>query len=147
MFVTYTPENPVDGDAQEWVFDPGRVRASEGQVILREFGQNSWDLFVQGVQGNDLHARRVLLWHLLRRTHPLVRFADTPDFYADEMVVSFSSVELAAMGDRLDAVPAAQREMARAMYDTELAEALKREADMGKALSDPTSSPDSTTGG
>lgn len=146
MFVKYTPENPADGDPQEWTFEPGRVRATEGQVILREFGQKSWDVFVNGVKSNDLHARRVLLWHLLRRQHPLMKFADTPDFYADEFEIEFSSVELTQIRDGVEKASQAElpanKEMMLAALDEEIAAVLKREADMGKALSGPISSPE-----
>lgn len=148
MFVIYAPE---DGDRQEWVFNPGRVRASEGQALLREFGQTSWDVFVQGVRTNDLHARRVLLWHLSKRAHPLMRFADTPDFFADELTVEFSTVELAELIDKVSSSPAppAEKEQAVAVLTAELEVARAREelaADPGKAPT-PTSSPESTTTG
>lgn len=151
MFVIYTPE---DGDRQEWTWNPGRVRASEGQLLLREFGQTSWDMFVQGVRQNDLHARRVLLWHLTRRDHPLanVRFDQTPDFFADEMTVEFSSAELADLIDKVSSAPAAPEEKAQALsvLQRELEAAQQREAEIegleGKAPT-PTSSTESTTTG
>lgn len=148
MHVIYKPE---DGDRQEWTWNPGRVRASEGQVLLRTFGETSWDVFVQGVRQNDLHARRVLLWHLLRRDHPLVKFADTPDFFADEMTVEFSSTELAELRDMVAASPAPADKKAEALvlFEAQLDEALAREAAAGgegKALT-PTSSTESTTTG
>lgn len=148
MYVVYAPEDPADGDRQEWNFDPGRVRAAETKALLREFGENSWDLFVQAVKINDPHARRVLLWHLLRRTHPLTKFADTPDFFTDEVTVEFSSKELAEMLDGVRSnrsAPAAEKERMIANFESEIEVALKREADQGKALT--TSSTDTTTTG
>lgn len=147
MFVTYKPE---DGDRQEWTWNPKRVRASEGQALLREFGEKSWDLFVQGVRQNDLHARRVLLWHLIRRDHPLVKFADTPDFYADELEVEMSSVELAELRDDIERGPAPQdqKETAIAVFESMMQKALEREAAIGGGKAPtPTSSTESTIGG
>lgn len=148
MHVIYAPE---DGDRQEWTWNPGRVRASEGQVLLRTFGETSWDVFVQGVRQNDLHARRVLLWHLMRRDHPMVKFADTPDFFADEMTVEFSSKELAELRDMLASspAPADQKAQALAVLEAQLEEALEREAQAGPEgkASSPTSSTESTTTG
>jgi len=145
--VTYTPE---DGDRQEWVWNPKRVRATEGQVLLREFGEKSWDLFVQAIRQNDLHARRVLLWHLMRRDHPLVKFTDTPDFYTDELEVEMSSAELAELHDDIERspAPADQKVTALAVFDAMMQKALEREAaiDGGKASS-PTSGTESTSTG
>lgn len=148
MYVVYAPEDPADGDRQEWTFEPGRVRAAEGQALLREFGEKSWDLFVQGIKVNNLHARRVLLWHLLRRTHPLMRFSDTPDFYADEVTIDFSSKELTELLDAVRTSNEAPDMKAQlvAAFESEIEVALKREADEGKALT-PTSTTESTTTG
>lgn len=149
MHVIYAPE---DGDKQEWTWDPGRVKASEGQVLLSQYGEKNWDLFVQGIRQNDLHARRVLLWHLIRRTHPLVKFADVPDFYADEITVEFSAAELAELLDKVAAspAPADQKAQAITVLQTELEVARAREdlaADDGGKDSPLTSGPESTTGG
>lgn len=146
--MTYAPE---DGDRQEWVFNPGRVRATEGQVLLREFGQMSWDMFVQGVRTNDLHARRVLLWHLMRRDHPFLKFADVPDFFADEVTVEFSTVEITELYEKASTtpLPADQKAAVLAAFESELEVARAREAatgDEGKAPT-PTSSTEPTTTG
>lgn len=151
MYVTYAPEDPADGDRQEWTFEPGRVRAAEGQALLREFGETSWDLFVQGVKVNNLHARRVLLWHLLRRAHPLMRFADTPDFYAAEVTVELDSSELAGFRKSVEdssqaSLPADKALMLQAL-DDEITTAEKREAEAGKAQAKPTSSLESAITG
>jgi hypothetical protein len=152
MFVTYAPEDPADGDRQEWTFNPRRVRGTEGQVLLRQFGEKSWDVFVQGVRQNDLHARRVLLWHLLRREHPTLKFDLTPDFFPDELTVEFSSDELAELRDiaASSTMPPETKEQILARFDREMEVAAKREAqgaDLGgKALS-PTSGTESTTTG
>jgi len=149
MFVIYQPE---DGDRQEWVFNPDRVRAVEGKVLLRTFGEPSWDLFVQGVRQNDLHARRVLLWHLMRRQHPLMRFEDTPDFFTGEMEVEFSTAELAEIIDKVSAAPAqsAEKQQAIEVLTAELEAARAREEaspELAGKSSSPTSSRDTTTTG
>lgn len=149
MFVTYTPE---DGDRQEWVWDPTRIRATEAQVMLREFGTPSWDLFEKCIKMNDPNARRVLLWHLIRRDHPMMKFADTPDFFLDEMTVELSSTELARMIDeaRNSGASPDQKAAAIASFEKELEEANRREAAVegiaGKEMT-PTSGTESTTTG
>lgn len=136
MYVTYAPE---DGSPpREWDFDPGRIRASEAEVLERQFGGN-WDEFQLGVQAGNMRARRVMLWHLIRRDHPTLRFDDAPDFFADELKVQFTSKELEPIRERLAKanMPAAQREQALTAVDLELTEAMAREERAGgKALSE-----------
>jgi hypothetical protein len=134
MFVTYAPEDPSDGDRQEWTFKPGRVRASEAQVLQRQFGEN-WDAFALGVQSGDIHARRVLLWHLLRLEHPTLAFKDVPDFFTEELTVEFDSAELVPMRERAEkaGLPEEKRQQVLAALDLALTEAMEREAGAGKA--------------
>lgn len=143
MHVTYTPE---DGDRQEWDFNPGRVRSSEARVLEKVFGEN-WETFTVGVQSGNIGARRVMLWHLLRLQHPMLRYDDVPDFYTDELVVEFSTAELAPMLDRMRKanLPEDKREQVLAALDFAMSEAMAREEGEsgGKALS--TTSP--TDGG
>lgn len=126
MLVTYTPE---DGDAQSWEFKPGRVRASEAEVIERRYG-GTWDEFTAGVTAGNMRARRALLWALLRRDHATLRFEDTPDFYADEMTVQFTVAELTDIREKLSAakVDPDKREQMLSALDVELTEATAREA-------------------
>lgn len=142
MFVTYAPEDPADGDRREWTFKTGRIRASEAQVLERQFGAN-WDNFALGVQQGNMHARRVMLWHLLRREHPMLRYDDVPDFFTDELTVEFSVEELTPLREQAAkaALPEVQREQLMAAIDLAMSEAMAREdaqAELGKALS-PTS--------
>lgn len=150
MYVIYAPQDPADGDRQEWSFDPTRVRANVGQVLLKEFGQNSWDLFIQAVKINDPHARRVLLWHLMSRDH-VVRFSDVPMFFIGEVTVEFDSADLIDMRAGVEnssqsTLPADKDRMLEA-FDAEIEAALKREANLGKSSEVPTSSTESTTTG
>lgn len=128
MFVTYKPEDPADGDCQEWTFTPGRIRASEAQILEREFGEN-WDNFAAGVQSGNMKARRVLLWHLLRRAHPLMKFADVPDFFTSELTVEFEVSELAPLLEKIAkaTLPDAQKEQTVAALELAMSEAMERE--------------------
>jgi hypothetical protein len=90
MYVHYRPE---DGDSQTWEFIPGRVRVNEGELIEKRFG-GTYDEFIAAVQSGSLRARRVLLWHLIRKTHHTLHFEATPDFYADELEVQHTREEL-----------------------------------------------------
>lgn len=145
MHVKYTDDS---GAVQEWQFTPGRVRASEAQVIERVFGAN-WEEWTAGVQRGNMRARLVLLWHLFRRDgHQGLRFEAMPDIYADQLDVEYGTEELLAIKaavEKADTLPAERRETMLAGIDREIAEAMQREgaAAEGKACS---TSP-STSGG
>lgn len=145
MIVTYTPEN---GNKEQWDFDPRRVRASEAILMQRRFGDKPrpWDELRLGILQGDMECRRVLLWHLIRRTHHTLRFEDTPDFYTGELVVEANRVELEEMREQVEkssAVPEDQKALMLAALDDEIARAPVM--DSGKAPSttgsDATASP------
>ncbi len=125
MFVTYRPE---DGDERRWTFDPKRVRASKAEMIEKRAGEN-WDAWLVSVQAGNIRARRVLLWHLLTLEHHGMRFEDTPDFYAGELVIEHSVSELLDMKDRImkASLPDEQRDQVVAALDIEIADAMLRE--------------------
>lgn len=139
MHVTYSPE---DGDRQEWDFVAGRVRSGEAGLMQERFGK-SWEQFDAQLQQGDIIARRVLLWHLLRLEHAKLRWEDTPDFYADELLVEFSAKELTAMIQQIAearGIPDQQRTAITAAFESELAKAVERES-----LPKATAVPDSVT--
>jgi len=125
MRVTYAPEG---GAEQVWDFDPKRVRASEAEAIERRAGE-SWDAWLLNVQSGQMRARRVLLWHLLRRDHPTLRYEDTPDFFAGEVVVEHTRAELEEIRERVvrAKLPADQREQVLSALDMAIDEARERE--------------------
>lgn len=138
MKVTYKPE---DGDEQEWVFNPRRVRQSQAALIEKAYGGKTWDEFVFDVQAGSIQARRLLLWHLMSLQHPVLKLVDVPDFYADEVVISHDATELRAMLDgaekNADGIPADRREVALSMLrgQLEAAEILEADEPAGKARS------------
>lgn len=134
MHVTY---HPSDGGEQTWDFDPTKVRASQAELIEKRYGKN-WDQFCADVQSGNIRARRVLLWHLMAKEHHTLRYEDTPDFLAGELLVQHSATELAALRDRLmkASIPDGDREQMMAALDIEITEAIERgEAIEGKATS------------
>lgn len=133
MKVSYKPENPVDGDPREWSFNPARVRSQVCIVIEKQWGKGDYDDWRDAVLKGDTHARRVLLWHLLKQENATLRFDDTPDFYYDELVVEADVVELRALRAQVEATvlnpgrtEADREELLRAI-DAEIAE--KSESD------------------
>lgn len=127
MFITYRPDGDPE-QTQNWDFDPGRVRSVEAEMIEKRYGAN-WDQWRNDVRAGSAKARRVLLWHLLRRAHHTLRFEDTPDFYMDELLVEHSVVELLELRDRLQKVnlPESDREQMMTTLDIEITEAQARE--------------------
>lgn len=116
MIIVYSPEG---GDKQQWEFAPGKVRSTEVERIEKRYPGGDdvgyWPTFLADVNKGSVTARRVLLWHLIRRDHPTLRWEDTPDFYADELSVVMSLTELVEIRDRVSrdkAIDAEIREQA-----------------------------------
>lgn len=126
MLIEYKPEDVSGGDAATWTFDPRRVRATEAVIIQKRYGK-TWDEFLVAVQAGDVEARRVLLWHLLRRTHPALRFESTPDFLTGELEVSHELSELIQLRERVEKahIPAEQKEGVLAALDVEISDAME----------------------
>lgn len=77
MRVTYTP---ADGSPpQTWAFKPDDVLSSAAELIENRSGMR-YEEWKNEVLVGKAKARRVLLWHLLCRTHGLLRIEDVPDF-------------------------------------------------------------------
>jgi hypothetical protein len=90
MKLVYTP----DGEApQEWKYKPGRIRASDAELLERRTGM-SWGDFNQQLARGSVLARRALLWYFLRQTHATLRFEDV-DFALDELTLEFDRDEWA----------------------------------------------------
>jgi hypothetical protein len=141
LFITFKPEN---NDPQMWEFDPKRVRASQAEMVEKRYGQ-PWDTFLRDLIKGSMLARRVLLWHLTRLTHHTLRYEDTPDFYAEELLVEFSRAELETMraeAEKSTALSDEDRPVALAALDAEIAKA-PTGVDEGKA---PSPSGSSVTG-
>lgn len=133
MFVTYQPEGEP---AQEWEFDPQKVRASQAEMVEKRFGQ-PWSVFLMELMKGAMLARRVLLWHLIRRTHNALRFEDTPDFYSGEVKVEFTRGELEAMraeAEKAKGITDDERALMLSTLDAEIATAHVG-VEEGKALS------------
>ena len=122
MLVTYKPED--GSEPTVWTWSPGRVLVSEAAIAEKVYGK-SWELFAAEVQQGSAAARRVLLWHLQRRAHPMLRFEDAPDFYADQLVIEYDATELRAMRDGLatSGLPEVDRQIALDAIEREIAAA------------------------
>lgn len=142
MRVTYSPEN---GDRQEWDFDPNRVRQADAELIEKRYG-GRWAEFLLDVEGGGAKSRRVLLWHLMRRTHNTLRYEDVPDFYMGELEVDYTLSELGGIRERVlkMSIPEDEREQILTALDLGITDALAAgDESLGKA---PSSNSGSATG-
>lgn len=136
MLITYKPADPADGEGGRWQFEPGRVRQSEAAVVEKVYG-SSWDKFLGELQMGSVKARRVLLWHLMRRDGNTLNFASTPDFFMDEFLVEMNVAEWQAARERVLKQGLSEDDLATAltMIDAEIAAAEERDDLGGKATS------------
>jgi hypothetical protein len=76
VIIVYEPEG-----SEQQTFDAGRgkLRASEIQVIERTAGAR-WTDIKEGVKVGDIHALRVVVWALRKRTEPALKFGDFDPF-------------------------------------------------------------------
>lgn len=124
MKLIYTPEG---GERQEWVYKPGKLRASDAELLERRTGM-SWGDFNQTLARGSMLARRALLWHFLRQTHATLRFEDV-DFALDELSLEFDRQEWAHIRREVEQVklpegtPEEMRETVLADIDRQAAEA------------------------
>jgi hypothetical protein len=125
MFVTFT----ADADVHEWEIDTTDVLESEAERIEREYRRQTkdrtatYDQWQMGVFSGESPARRVLLWHLMREQHPMLRIDDLPDFRRKALQCEYSRAELERMRDNMAEAPGVddvQREQALAIIDREI---------------------------
>lgn len=96
MRITYTPP---DGPAQEWDFRPGRLMSIEAEAIERQTGW-TFEEFGQKFMAGSALARHALLWVLLKRKNPGVKYADI-NFAMDEVTVDLDDDEYARLRERV----------------------------------------------
>lgn len=122
MIVTYSPEGEPE---QRFEFIPRKVKSRVAEDIERRYGAG-WSTWLNHVHEGMVSARRVLLWHLIKRTHPTLRWDDTPDFAIGELKVELSRDELVEMRERTAAktdIDPEIRDMALEALDAQIAEA------------------------
>jgi len=127
MFITYRPEGQEQ--PQSWQFDPGRVKASQAEMIEKRAGE-SFEQWIMSVRAGKVRARRVLLWHLMTRDGLAIKYEDTPDFAFEDFKVEHSVVEILRMREQFEKVKfddPDQKDQILAAIDADLAEARKRE--------------------
>jgi hypothetical protein len=130
MDVTFDPED--GSEPRTWVFDTEDLLKSEAKLIEKAYG-SSLEEWMNLLRIRNIKAREVLLWHLLCREHPKLKFEDTPDFRMRQLKVEMSSAELKDVYDQMSRtkMPDEMREMFEAAFQRDYQDALARE---GKAV-------------
>ncbi len=144
MFIDYTPEGQ---ETQRFEFRPGRVRLDEAARIEFQYTKllgekRTYQQFIEDVKQGSAVARRVLLFHLLRRVHPVTRIEDVNPF-DDEIVTLFHKAELEELRAAVEksSMPTAEKETFLSRLDDEIATAPDAE-EPGKADGPTTTEPD-----
>lgn len=85
---------PGDGEKREWIWKPRDAPSFEAEALEDASG---WDFpeFLQRFIAGSTRARRALLWVLLRREHPGLRFEQV-SFTMGELADEYDDDEIAA---------------------------------------------------
>lgn len=136
------------GDApQRWTFDPDDVTVDEAERIEAALGRGAtWGTFTAGLIDGTARARRVLLWHLLRRDHPdaNLMFSDVPVFKMGELKIEFGTAEIGLLIQQVednDRVSPERKASVIADLQSELADAALAEAERDVFIEDATADP------
>jgi hypothetical protein len=106
--------------------------SAERETLERLTDRNFVVFTTDVLQGNAL-CRRALLWVLLKREHPTLRFADV-DFAWDEVKLEYSRQEWLLQQQQVeDALTGPELVAARAQIEGELVDAIDEEEESGKA--------------
>lgn len=126
MQVTWKPE---DGEPDKvWQFDPYDVGRKDAMAIEKQYG-SSWDRWVHGLRLGEIHARAVLLWHMMKQVHPRLQFNDIPDFRVRQLDVQMGVAELKELYERAKKIrlDPEERERFEAQFEVDMRDALERE--------------------
>lgn len=137
MIVKYTPFDIGRGEPREWLFKPRREIPASICVVIEKQSGMKFDDWIQACMADDVNAGRVLLWHLLKRENPPLRFDDTPDFFPDELVVEADADELEDMREKVASAtlrPGVDEEERQRVLDRIEAELAEKTAGPGKVL-------------
>ena len=127
MHVEWDPE--VEGEQkQTWQFDPGDVTRKQATKIEEHF-DGSYDQWTAGLMMGKVHARAVLLWHMLSQVHAKIKFEDVPDFRVRQLTVQMGSAEIHDLWKRAKRIKMTpdQREAFEAQIVEDMKDALGRE--------------------
>lgn len=95
MYVIHAPDG---GEERRWDYKPDDLPYEEAE-LLEETLNITFEEFKGKVVMGGARARRALLWVLLRRDTPGIRFTDVQLKRAGELTVEFDADEISSMRD------------------------------------------------
>lgn len=93
MIVTYSPEG---GTKQTWPYEPDDLPYAEAELI-EDALDCTFAVFKVAALKGGARAKRALLWVLLRRENPKLRFSDVQPKRVGEVVVEYDVAEIEQM--------------------------------------------------
>lgn len=127
MYLVYKPDG---GEEQRFPYKPQKLMSAEREALERRSRMDFAD-FTKGVLNGNAVCRRALLWVLLKREHPVLKYEDV-DFSWDELRLEYSKQEYELMRDQIIEAGNADPEQIDAL-NREIATAIDEESE-GKAL-------------
>lgn len=133
MKLTYTPEG--SGTPQTWRYEPGKLLSSEA-IAIEKVTDWAYEEFGLHLLQRSMLARKALLWVLLKRAEPTLRFDQIdPPVSAIELEYDLDELaEMRAAVEKSEEFTDTERREALAALDEEIA---KSEAGDGEAPKDP----------
>lgn len=105
MYLVYQPEGAEE--PQRFQYKPQKLMSAEREALERRSHMDFAD-FTKGVLNGNAVCRRALLWVMLKRGHPTLKYEDV-DFAWDELTLEYSKQEYELMRANLiesgDATP------------------------------------------
>lgn len=96
MFLTYRPEG---ADERRWPFKPERLMSAEAEAIERQTGW-TYEEFGERLIKGSVTARRALLWVMLKREEPTLRYSQV-DVPSGSVALDYERHELEAIRDKV----------------------------------------------
>jgi hypothetical protein len=131
VFLVYQPEGSEE--PQRWVYNPRKLMSAEREALERRTGEPFAEFTQSVVKGSSV-ARRALLWVMLKRDHPTMKYDDV-DFAWEELKLEYSKQEYAQMiADASENLTGEQRTLALQGLQSELESAEDDPEQTGKVL-------------
>lgn len=128
MYLIYEPDGAEE--PKRFPYKPQKLMTAEREALERRSHMDFAD-FTKGVLNGNAVCRRALLWVMLKREHPTLRYEDV-DFAWDELRLEYSRQEYELMRENLiDSGTATPEQIDQ--INREIATAID-EASEGKAL-------------
>lgn len=145
MLVIYTPEG---GERQQFEYHPTELLSFDAEAV-EDVGGPTWDTyegFVGRLTDGNFKARRALLWIMLRRSNPTLRFFDLV-VRVDEIKLASDARDLREFLERGDPSPEqraqAERELAELTGEDAEPEPVGKDAAAASGTDSPSPPPDS----